>query len=106
MTETNFTVRTSGSFNFIAEVVDDADVAINLTGYTVNMDIKKSDGTAVASNVATITNAAGGLVTVLVADCTAWPVETLYYDLVLINGGVKDPVLYGSITVEQGVSTS
>jgi hypothetical protein len=106
MAETNFTVRTSGSFNFVAEVVDDSDVAVNITGYTVNMDIKKSDGTTVASNVATITTPASGLITVLVADCSAWPVETLYYDLVLTNGGVKDPILYGSITVEQGVSTS
>ena len=110
MSEKNWKVRTSGSLYFIAYYEDDAGNAIDLTGYTSDMDVKEADGTMVEENnpagtVVDITDAANGEITVQVNDLSAWPTGSLQYDLILINGSLKQPILWGEIEVAQGVTT-
>lgn len=108
MSEKNWKVRTSGSLQFVVYYEDASGNPVDIsTGYSVNMDVKKSDDTSVAANLATITNGAGGEITATALDLTSWPIETVYYDLILTGpGGVKEPLLWGEIEVVKGVSTS
>jgi hypothetical protein len=112
MTEKNWDARTNYSFKFVLKYQDSAGVAINLTGKTVKMDIRKADNTLVTDTISLtpdgvlITNAAGGEITVNIPPATTstWPVETLYYDLALVTGSDVDLLLYGKINVVQGIT--
>jgi hypothetical protein len=114
MGEKNFTARTNYSFKFVLKYQDADGVAISLVGKTVQMDVRQADSTLVCDLVADltpdgilITNAAGGEITVNVppTETATWPVETLYYDVKLVSGSDHDLLLYGAITVTQGVTS-
>jgi len=110
MSEKNFKARTKYSFKFVMVYKDETGTPIDLTGMTVEMQIRQADDTLVTDvdglGAITVTNASGGEITVHVppATTTNWPVETLYYDIKLINGTEEDALLYGSIDVSKGVT--
>ena len=118
MAEYNFSARTKSAFNKTFVYKDTAGVGVNLTGYTLLMDIKKSDGTAVADftigtgiTLANQTTNPGQFTILAPAssgtnNTAAWPVETLYYDLLIgTTAQTAQAVLWGSVFVSAGVTT-
>lgn len=117
MSEKNFAARTKNAFKFTVVYSDSSDTGIDLTNYNIKMDIKKSDGTAVAdltsSPAAGITKANQttnpGQFSVFVGKTatTTWPVEDLYYDLQLVSTGNAEDVesiMWGKVVVTSGVT--
>ena len=95
--------------------LDSSKTAINLTGYTAAMKIKKSKDDTIALLSLTSSPAAGltieassGLVTIPIT--TAQPASLLYdlmyYDLVLteVSTGEKQRLVEGTITLNKGVT--
>lgn len=77
----------------------------DFTGSTFEMDIKAPPGSGAVVLAATLGTADidEGKITVGWAD-TALAVGEYVYDLVRINSGVREPLMYGTITILQGVT--
>jgi hypothetical protein len=105
----DFNAKTNNTFKFSVIYYTDSDqtTPVDLTLYTVDMDIKDSTGTVVASNVATkkSPNTSGQIdISVPYATTATWPLETLVYDLCILKAGEKMSILDGAIYVTAGVT--
>ena len=82
--------------------------ALNLTSATINMYLKTAQGTpdgsalllssAGGSPAITITNAAGGLCTVLIPRADLYPETYTFYRIDVVFGGLQNTCAYGAIT--------
>lgn len=83
---------------------------VNLTGYTAEMDIKWRGGTtpivALSTGSGITLGGSAGTIAITVSASTMATLEegTYEYDLVLISGSVKTPLVRGSFNVEEGVT--
>lgn len=101
----NFTNLVQGdTLAFTVALTDSAGDAIDITGTTTDMEIKRLDGTLVlvlsVGDGITYTNAAGGIMSVTVAaDDTAGlePEYTYRYDLQYTNGSTVRTIASGTI---------
>lgn len=59
----------------------------NIAGWTIASMLRDKNDALIAECNVTITNAAQGQYTVRVDDTTAWPVESLYWDIEYIDDG-------------------
>ena len=83
---------------------------IDITGYSVDMDIKTKNGVTIADlsvgSGITLTTPAQGKFTVLVTDCTNWIVGLAVSDLVITDGSgneVASETFY--INIKQGITS-
>lgn len=79
------------TFQFSAAVTDTAGVAIDITGWTIQAQVRNESMTLIDEAVITVTDAAGGEYKLTIDDTTAWvPRETYAMDIQYIDsGGVK-----------------
>ena len=90
-------------------IVDSADVAVNITGWTFTWIMRAGAsyaGTALleltsAGGACAITNAAGGIMTVTITDTQLDPIQpgTYYYELWRNNAGNETVLAYGDVTL-------
>lgn len=114
----NLSATTNRTLKFVLTYYTDETetTPFNLTGYTVRIGVADSTGAAAPMHstynnsnnpFASITNAAGGVITVNVPIATTvlWAVGTYNYDLVLTSGGgEKEAIMEGTITVKAGIA--
>lgn len=102
----DITIEQGVDYSIDLAVTIDA-VAWDLTGYTAEATVREDYNTAATSMTATITNAAGGLITV---SLTAAQTALLFYtsgvwDLIVTSGGgVVTRLLQGTVTVTKSVT--
>lgn len=79
------------TFQFSAAVTDTAGTAIDITGWTIQAQVRNESMVLIDEAVITVTDAPGGEYQLTVADTTAWvPRETYVMDIQYIDsGGVK-----------------
>lgn len=76
------------TFLFSATVSDTAGSPINLTGWTIQAQVRNSGGTLIDAAVVTVTDAVNGTYTLTVADTTDWAInETYYFDIQYTDSG-------------------
>lgn len=101
----NFTDLVQGdTLAFTVALTDSAGDAIDITGTTTDMEIKRLDGTTVLAlsigDGITYTNAAGGIMNVTVAAADTADLEPEYtyrYDLQYTNGSTVRTIASGTI---------
>lgn len=111
----NFTIEQGSDFVRTLTWKDDADVLINLTGYTARMKIKTAVG---GTQIISLTQAAGItlggaagtiVITITAAQTTAFTVAdflTAVYDLELVSGaGFVTRLIQGRATLSPEVTT-
>lgn len=78
---------------------------VDLSGSTFEMDVKTTpgDGTAAASATIDDSGAAAGILVLSLPD-EALAAGGYHYDLVRINSGERSVLLYGELTVHEGVT--
>lgn len=78
---------------------------VDLSGSTFEMDVKAAPGAGAAAATATIddTDAGTGVLVLSLAD-EALAAGAYVYDLVRIDAGERSILLYGEITVHEGVT--
>ncbi len=108
--EADITIRDNTDWAIPLVFTDENGVAYDLTGSSFRLDIKGSvdDPAAVAS----LTTAGGGIastsladgqITIAIGDFAIAP-GTYVYDLVRISGAARETLLFGTFTVEKGVT--
>lgn len=118
---TDFNVTTGRNWKFTLNYYSDQaeTTPVNLTGYSVQLGVSDSTGTAVpdgndppdfdnAGNLyATITNPSGGVITVNVPAATtaSWAVGNYLYDLALTSPTTDvETILQGTLRIKAGIA--
>jgi hypothetical protein len=112
-TPVDFNVSTGRTWKFLLTYYADETetTVVNLTGYSVRLGVVDATGAAApgvnnsTNTFATVTNAAGGVITVNVpfATTATWAVGEYYYDLALTNpSSEKETILSGTVRVKAG----
>ena len=104
----NFPLQRRADHGFTLQFKDSTNTAINLTGWTVDMEVwNKGRTTKYADAVITYANRATGTIDILLSrtDTATFPNEC-YYDVLLTNpSGLKEYYLEGIIYVSEGYTT-
>ena len=105
---TNLTVDQGADFSALIDITDSSGNVLNLTGYTVAGQIRKNyDSTGYNEFGATVSNATGGTITILLADATtrAMSAGRYVYDVEITSGGGEvTRVLEGQVEVTPEVT--
>ena len=102
------TIKTGDTFQFTAAHTTTAGVAIDLTGYTIFLDLTAKDGTvlldaAVGSGI-TVTSAGDGLWETAETDTIAWPLGQIKFDIKYVTSGFVTHTETGILQVQEGLS--
>jgi len=102
------TMEQGANFSTSVDVKDGTNTVINLTGYSVASQMRKSYYSSTANNfTATITDAATGTITITMTGATTANLTPgrYVYDILLTSGaGVKTRVIEGIVTVLPSVT--
>jgi len=100
-------IKTGSTFQFTAAHTDSDGDAVDLTGYSIDLDIIASGVSLVNASVGdgiTITSAAGGLWETDEYDTSAWPTGLIEFDIKYTVGGFSTHTDSGYLRVSEGVS--
>ena len=104
----NLTVDQGATYNAQVTISDDSGNTQNLTGYSVAGQVRKTyDSTTYTAFTATISNATGGTITLLLSatQTNALAAGRYVYDVeITSSGGVVTRVLEGQVEVTPGVT--
>lgn len=104
----NILLQRRADHGFTLQFKDSTGAPINLTGWTVDMEVwNKNRTTKYAEAAITYTNRTTGTIAILLSrtDTATFPDEC-YYDVLLTNpGGLKEYYLEGTIYVSEGYTT-
>ncbi len=104
----NLTVDQGSNFLAYIDVTDSSGNALNLTGYTVAGQIRKTYSSLTATNfVATVNDATGGTISLSLADSVTNTMKAgrYVYDVeILAASGSRTRVLEGQVEVTPGVT--
>jgi len=104
----NLALVNNADWRQTVNVVDAAGTVVNLTAASIQLELRKA-GTAALSlsvgNGLTVTDAAAGEFRIDVDEADMSPLKGLYnYDVLVDIGGVRERVLYGVVSVSEGVT--
>lgn len=105
----DLTIRKGCTFHKAFTWTDSASVAIDLTGWTINADVRRSANSGVVFDLgANITSAAAGQFAFDITDevTQTLPEGKYKYDVIFDkdDGTRSEPVMKGTLTVEQVIS--
>jgi hypothetical protein len=105
----NLYIDQGTDFSAVIDVVDANGDAVDLTGYTVAAQIRKTYGSssATASFTATVSNAASGKITLTLTDTVTAAIDSgrYVYDVnVTSSGGTVTRVIEGQAVITPGVT--
>jgi len=104
----NLIVDQGSTFSATVDVTDTNGSATNLTGYSVAGQVRKTYSSSTAINfVSSITDAAGGVVSISLSDTVTNNMKAgrYVYDVeILSSGGTRTRVLEGQLEVTPGVT--
>jgi len=104
----NLTVDQGADFSALVDITDSTGNILNLTGYTVAGQIRKNyDSTSYTAFGATVSNATGGTITILLTDAQtrAMTPGRYVYDVEISSGGGEvTRVLEGQVEVTPEVT--
>ena len=105
---TNLTVDQGADFSALIDIADSTGNILNLTGYTVAGQVRKNyDSTAYTQFGATVSNATGGVITILLTDTQTRSMTAgrYVYDVeITSSGGEVTRVLEGQVEVTPEVT--
>ncbi|MBN9078179.1 MAG: hypothetical protein BGN87_06180 [Rhizobiales bacterium 65-79] len=108
--EFKWTVRDNADYQQPLTFTDRDKVAYDFTGDTFRMDLKRSaDDEAAAASLTTenggilSTDLANGVITLSIGTYSVEP-GTYLADLIRITGELRDPLGYGTVVIEKGIT--
>ncbi|WP_425417339.1 hypothetical protein [Oricola indica] len=109
-TEADITFRDNEDFGWAFQFTDRNDNPYDFTGSTFKMDVRTAADAGSAEAALTTANGgivstdlAAGTIEIVIAKGALDPGEYVY-DLVRVNGGAEEVLLYGAVTVIDGVT--
>ena len=109
-TEADISFRDNEDFRWSFQFVDRNDNAYDFTGSTFKMDVRTAADAGSAESALTTANGGivstdleAGTIEVVVAKGALDPGEYVY-DLVRVNGGAEEVLLFGAVAVVDGVT--
>lgn len=109
--ESNFSIMQGDSFSLQIQYQDSSGSAVNLNGYTANMEVRDKPGgrilcaTASVGDGITITSASGGIIDILLPSekTSNFTIPKAAYQFKLESASTSVTLLYGWFIVEKSV---
>jgi fructoselysine-6-P-deglycase FrlB-like protein len=110
MSAAKYDINLEQNSDFLVTItVTDGSTPINLTGYTLYSQIRETPSTAILASFTTeIVNAAAGIFQMTldssVTKTLPANIGALRYDVIMINGGSQQRLIYGNVNVRDAIT--